>query len=295
MKNKYPDIYKFKYREVMKILAQILVLNIGVSLAKIIYGFISNTASMIADGFHSFSDGASNVVGIIGIWISSKPADESHPYGHHKVETLSTIAISFLLFFVAIKIAIDAYGRIINPISPNISALNFIIMVITILVNIFVVTYEKAKGKKLKSTILISDAKHTKSDIYTSLSVIVGLVSVKMGFGIVDPIVSFLISIMIAKAGLEILRDAVDVLIDASMLDANTICDIVLKFKEVEYCHKVRSRGKEDHIMLDLHVGIDKDKTIEEAHSIAHKIEDQIIKEIDGVYEVIVHVEPYER
>lgn len=292
MKNIDHGIHKLRYGEVIKVLAQILVLNLIVSLAKIIYGFISNTASMVADGFHSFSDGASNVVGIVGIWISAKPADESHPYGHHKVETLSTIAISFLLFFVAIKIAIDAYGRIVTPGEPQIGILNFAIMIVTTGINIFVVLYEKAKGHKLKSSILISDAKHTQSDIYISISVLLGFVFIKLGFPIADPLISFVISILIAKAGLEILREAIDVLIDAQMMNTDDIYDIVMEFEEVCYCHKIRTRGKEDHIMIDLHIGVDKNKTIEEAHKIAHSIENRIIEQQEGVYEVIAHVEP---
>lgn len=292
MKNLEHEAQKLKYGEVIKVLAQILVLNIIVSLAKIVYGFISNTASMIADGFHSFSDGASNVVGIVGIWISGKPADETHPYGHHKVETLSTIAISFLLFFVAIKIAIDAYGRIASPTEPDIGFLNFAVMIVTTFINIFVVVYEKAKGHKLKSSILISDSKHTQSDIYISISVVLGFIFIKMGFPIADPIISFVISLLIVKAGLEILRDAIDVLIDAQMMDTDDIHEIVMEFEEVCYCHKIRTRGKENHIMIDLHVGVDRHKTIEEAHDIAHRIENRIIERREGVYEVIVHVEP---
>lgn len=292
MKNTDHEIQKLKYGEVIKVLAQILVLNIVVSLAKIVYGVISNTASMIADGFHSFSDGASNVVGIVGIWFSAKPADKTHPYGHHKVETLSTIAISFLLFFVSIKIAVDAYGRIASPTEPEIGIMNFVVMILTTMVNIFVVLYEKAKGHKLKSSILISDSKHTQSDIYISISVVLGFIFIKLGFPIADPIISFFISILIAKAGIEILKEAIDVLIDAQMMDTDEIYSIVMEFEEVCYCHKIRTRGKEDHIMMDLHVGVDRHKTIEEAHSIAHRIENRIIERREGVYEVIVHVEP---
>lgn len=281
-----------KYGQVSKILGRILILNILVASAKVIYGYISNTGSMIADGIHSLSDGASNIVGIIGMRISSKPADENHPYGHQKVETLSTIAISFLLFFVGIRIAIDAYDRAINPTEARIGFLNFAIMIATLVVNFFIVSYEKAKGKQLKSSILISDAKHTESDMYTSISVIVGLISVRLGFQIVDPIVSFVISIFILRAGFEILKDGIDVLMDAQMLNTDKIHDIVMDCDEAIYCHKIRTRGKEDHIMIDLHVGIDSDISIERAHKIAHGIENKIIEKVEGVYEVIVHVEP---
>lgn len=281
-----------KYSKVKRVLIEILFLNIGVALAKIIWGIISNTTSMIADGFHSFSDGASNIVGIIGIWISSKPADENHPYGHQKVETLSTIVIAFMLFFVAGRIALSAYDKILNPVVPSISFVNFAIMIITLIVNVFVVKYENKKGEELKSSILTSDAKHTQSDIYVSLSVVAGLISVKLGFTMVDPIISMFIAALIVKAGIEILKDGIDVLIDAQMLDTDEIYNIVMEFQEVIYCHKIRTRGKHDHIMVDLHIGINKDVTISDAHSIAHEIESKIMAELEGVHEVIAHVEP---
>lgn len=97
---------KRNYKGVKKVLVYTLVLNIIVTLAKIIYGTKTQSGSMVADGYHSFSDGISNVVGLIGIWIAAKPADENHPYGHQKVETIATIFISMLLFFVSYEIII---------------------------------------------------------------------------------------------------------------------------------------------------------------------------------------------
>ena len=283
---------KNSYTEVRKVLMYILVLNLLVAVAKIVYGTITETASMIADGYHSFSDGTSNVVGLIGIWIASKPADDSHPYGHQKVETLSTIFISLLLFFVSFEIITDAYTRFKNPVIPKIDIGNFIVMIITLGINIFVVRYETMKGKQLKSSILISDAKHTQSDIYVSLSVIVSLIAVRLGVVIVDSIVSIFIGILIVKAGLEILLEATNVLIDGKMLNPDKIYKLVSEYPEVIYCHKIRTRGKENHIMVDLHIGVDPSCTISHAHEIAHDIEDMLKEAIDGVEEVIVHVEP---
>ncbi len=283
---------KQKYIQVRNVLLTILVLNFIVAFAKIIYGVITKTSSMVADGYHSFSDGASNIIGIIGIWITSKPADESHPYGHHKFETLATIVISLLLFFVSFEILTDAYARFKNPVIPNIDVYNFAVMIITLIINMIVVWYEGKKGKELKSSILISDSKHTKSDIYVSISVLVGLLAIKKGLVIVDTIVSSLIAILIVKAGLEILIPGIKVLSDANIMDTKRINDLVIKVPDVIFCHKIRTRGKEDYIMVDLHVGVDKNVTLEYSHRIAHNIENLLKEKIDGVGEVIVHMEP---
>lgn len=280
------------YNGVKKVLIYTLALNVLVAVAKLVYGTITKSASMVADGYHSFSDGTSNIVGLIGIWISAKPADECHPYGHQKVETISTIFISVLLFFVSFEIMSGAYSRFRNPIAPNIDKGNFIIMIITLAVNVFVVIYETKKGKELKSSFLLSDAKHTQSDIYVSLSVFVGLISAKLGYVLIDSIISIIIAIFIIKAGIEILLEGINVLIDGQMIDPEKIYEIVNKHPEVKYCHKVRTRGKENHIMIDLHVGVEENYTIKHAHEIAHEIEDVVKKEMDGIREVIVHVEP---
>lgn len=280
------------YRGVRKVLLYTLVLNIIVALAKVIYGTKTNTASMVADGYHSFSDGTSNIVGLIGIWIASKPPDENHPYGHQKVETLATIFISVLLFFVSYEIMGGAYSRFKNPITPEINTVSFIIMICTLLVNLFIVRYETRKGEELKSSFLISDAKHTQSDVYVSLSVIGSLIASKLGFPIVDSLVSIIIGILIVKAGIDILRNAMNILIDGRIMNPSKICSKVKEHPEVIHCHKVRTRGKENQIMVDLHVEIDENHTIKHGHEIAHDIEDMLINEFDGVSEVIIHVEP---
>ncbi len=281
-----------KYKSVRRVLLTILILNIIVALSKIIYGTITNTSSMIADGYHSVSDGASNIIGIIAIWLASKPADKKHPYGHHKFETLATIVISLLLFFVSFEILSDAYERLKNPVVPDIDIFNFVVMIATLLINILVVWYEHKKGKELKSSILISDSKHTKSDIYVSISVIISLLAVELGLEIVDTIVAAVIAVLIIKAGFEILIPGINILSDANIIDTDEIYDLVMLMPEVIFCHKIRTRGKEDYVMIDLHVGIDRDFTLEYAHILSHDIEDMLKSKLDGIGEVIVHMEP---
>lgn len=283
-----------QYTQVRNILLGILVLNFLVAAAKIIYGIMTKTSSMTADGYHSLSDGTSNIVGLIGIWIASKPADENHPYGHYKFETLATVIIGLLLFFVSFQILTQAYDRFRNPEIPEINAISFVVMIVTLLINIAITTYESRKGKELKSVILISDAQNTRSDIYVSLSVIVSLIASKFSLTIVDTIVAVIIAILIIKAGLEVLIPSINVLSDASVIEPEKIQDIVMGFPNVIYCHKIRTRGKENYIMLDLHVGADKKISLEQGHTLSHDIKDKIIHEFQDIREVIIHMEPAE-
>ena len=169
------------YKKVKQVLWIILFANFTVALLKIIIGKSIKSSSMTADGFHSISDGSSNIVGLIGITLASKPIDKDHPYGHNKFEVMSSLFIGAMLVFIAGKVVFDALSRFINVVTPNISIGSLIALIITLGINIFVCNYEYKKGKKLNSYILVSDSLHTKSDIFVSVGVLVTLIRIKLG------------------------------------------------------------------------------------------------------------------
>ena len=281
------------YGQINKVLWLVLVLNWAVALAKIIYGLTSRSSSMTADGFHSLSDGASNIVGIIGIHFACQPEDEDHPYGHKKYETLSSLGIAALLFIVSFNLVKQGIARIINPVIPQIEVQSFVVMISTLAINLFVMRYELKKGQSLKSDILVSDAMHTKADIFTSLAVIVALVALKLGFPILDPLATFIIALFIAHAGYEIVKESSNVLCDsAAIVDVKKITDVVFGVKGVKACHKIRTRGRPDDIHIDLHVQVHGHMHVDDAHKICYAIEDGIKKQMPEVTDVIVHVEP---
>jgi cation diffusion facilitator family transporter len=282
-----------EYRTIRIVLISILALNWLVAIAKIIGGLAIRSSSMTADGFHSLSDGASNIIGLIGIHFASKPKDIDHPYGHRKYETFFALGIAFLLFFVALGIIHESLGRFTSSITPQINPVSFIIMFVTMGINFIVMRYENKKGKELKSDILVSDSVHTRADIFTSLSVILALFAIKLGFPILDPIISIMIALFIAYAGFKIMKESSAVLCDtAAILDVKQIVDIVLGIKGTVNCHKVRTRGRPDDIYVDLHVEVDKNTHMEDAHKISYAIEDAIKKSIPEVTDVVVHMEP---
>jgi len=250
---------------------------------------------MTADGFHSLSDGASNIIGLIGIHFASKAKDVDHPYGHKKYETFFSLGIAFLLFLVAIGIIHESLGRFNNAIALNITPASFIVMVITIMVNFIVMRYERKKGVELKSDILLSDSLHTRADIFTSISVIMALIAIKMGFPLLDPITSIIISVFIAYSGYKIVCQSSTILCDsAAIVDLKQIVDIVLSVEGVKACHKIRTRGRPDDIYIDLHVQVDGDMPIGSAHKISYAIEDAIKKSLPQVVDIVVHMEPKE-
>ena len=284
---------KKHYNRIRQLLVVILVLNWGVAIAKMVLGFATRCQSMTADGFHSLSDGASNIIGLVGIALSSKPVDEDHPYGHRKYETFFSLGIAALLFLVAINLVREGFEKIWHPVVTEVNLMSFVVMLATMAVNITVMKYEYNQGKKLRSDFLVADSMHTKADIFTSFSVIVALIGIKLGFQIVDPITTLLISIFIAHAGLEIIKDASKVLCDTvAIMDVDKISGIVMTVKGVKECHKIRTRGRPDDICIDLHVQVDPDMHIDQAHKICYEVEEAIKKKIPEASDVLVHIEP---
>ncbi len=284
------------YREIRHVLGTVLALNWGVALAKIMFGLLSRSASMTADGFHSFSDGASNIVGLVGITVAAQPKDDDHPYGHKKFETFFSLGIAFLLGLVCFELGQKGFERLYHPQHPDVSLLSFVVMIVTILVNIAVMKYERRKGMELQSDILSSDAMHTRADILTSFSVILSLIAVKLGFPILDAITTLIIALFIAHAAYDIIKESCRTLCDEVVIkDTSGIEKIVLSIKGVKECHKIRSRGRRDDINLDLHVHLDPGLNLEKTHQISHEIEGQIKSRYNEISDVFVHVEPAAR
>ena len=270
-----------------------LILNWVVALAKIIYGLSSRCFSMTADGFHSLSDGTSNIIGIVGIHFACQPVDKDHPYGHKKSETLFSLGIAAMLFIVAFNLLKQGFQRLHQPVLFQPDLGSFTVMLITLAINIYVMRYEYKKGQALKSDILISDSLHTRADIFTSFSVIISLIITRLGFPLIDPIVTILISLFIGYAAFQIAKQSSDVLCDTAVfLDDQKVKDIVLKIEGVSACHKIRSRGRIDDIYIDLHVQVPPNMHINDAHQISYRIEEAIKSAIPGITDVVVHMEP---
>ncbi len=282
-----------RLKKVRRVLLLTLALNIIVAIAKIMYGYRIGSISMLSDGFHSSFDGTSNIIGLIGIWIASQPPDETHPYGHSKFETLSIIAIAVLIFGAGIEILKEAYHRLHNPNHIEVSALSFIIMAATLSVNIFVMKYEAGKGRELKSDFLLADAIHTRSDIFISLSVIISLVAAAIGYPVVDVIAALVIVVFIVKMGISILKSATAVLTDSACINPEEIQQVVNKIEGVKDSHNIRTRGNEGHANIDLHILVDPEARIREAHQVAHSVEEALKEKFPAVKDVVIHVEPF--
>jgi cation diffusion facilitator family transporter len=282
------------YRGIQKVLWITLVLNLLAMAAKLAVGYWTRSLSLMADGFDTLFDSASNVIGLIGIAFAFRPADAKHPYGHRKAETLTALIIAGLLFLTTWELAKSAVQRLLNPslIHAEVTIYSFAALLFSMLIQTFVMVYELREGRRLKSDLLRADALHTRADLFISLSVIVGLVVVRLGFPLADPILAAVIAALIAKIGVDIIRESVPFLLDEAAIASDEITQLALAVPGVMECHRVRSRGREGEVFVDLHIHVDPQLSTAEAHAIAHRVQQRLAERDPGLVDVTIHVEP---
>ena len=203
-----------RYTRVVRVLNQVLVLNLAVAIAKIGLGTYTGAVSILSDGFHSLTDSASNVVALVGVSVARRPPDADHPYGHRKYETMASVGILVFLVLVLVEVLSAAWDRFLHGGTPKVFPEGIGVMGVTLVVNLFVVSYERRAGERLKSEILLADAKHTRSDVLTTGAVIGALLGVWWGFPWLDPLAALLVAGFIGHACWEIAKEASRILSD---------------------------------------------------------------------------------
>lgn len=279
---------------VQRVFVIVLILNVAVAVVKAVFGIMAGSVSMVADALHSGFDSFSNVVGIVAMHLAGKPPDPEHPYGHGKIETLGTLVIGAMLLLTAAGILLEGYGRLITPITPEITPITVGVMVGTLITNIIVSTYERRKGEEYQSQILIADSLHTRSDVFVSTAVLGGFLAIRLGYPAADPIIALGIGLLIARMGIGILYGAAEVLIDSMNLpcDPALVRAVVMDTPGVAGYHDFRCRGKPGEIFADIHVTVDPALSIARAHAISEEVEQRLKETVPGLAEVVVHIEP---
>lgn len=279
-------------QNIQRVLWIILALNIVITIIKLAVGFATGALSVIADGFHSIVDSSSNIIGLAGLWIASRPPDENHPYGHRKYETVATLAIGAMLLLVSWEIMQGIIERIKSGSTPSIETLDIVIMAGTFVFNLAIVLYETREGKRLGSDILLADATHTRTDLFVTTSVVISLVATQFGFGWVDVIVASGVVLFIVKAAFDILRQTSYTLTDASVIDPKRIERSALTVNGVKVADRIRSRGSVGDTYVDLHIKVDHAMSTDQSHAIATEVERKIKSDVEGVVDAVVHIEP---
>jgi cation diffusion facilitator family transporter len=241
-----------------------------------------------------FSAGPTKVGGVGGPHFAGQPADEEHPYGHHKFETLASLAIGVMIGMAVLELGRMAWRAIVSGSNPDVGPLSVAVMVGTLLVNIGVTRVESAQGKKLKSALLLADAGHTMSDVFVSLAVIASLVLTWLGVNRVDGVVTILVLLFVARTGYGIIRQSVGVLADSARVDPLKVREVLETVPQVLGSHDIRSRGLEGSVYVDLTIHVEPSLDLRAAHRIADTVEGKLREAFPEVVDVVVHVEPDE-
>ncbi len=273
-----------------------LIGNVALTVAKLVVGTLAGSASLIADGFHSFSDLAGDVGVLVALKASSRPPDSNHPYGHHHFETLGALGASLLLLATGVLLGREAVMDIVhgNHAHPETAAL--IAALASVVVKEAMARYTYAAGRLHNSPALRANAAHHRSDVLSSVAAAVGIGGSMAGFPVLDSIAALLISGLIVWMGLELLRDnamsLLDTTPDREILDR--ITDAVMEVDGVCEVSSLRVRPHGSVYLADLAVTVRPDLTVREGHDLAHEVEKSIRRAVPDVVDAVVHVEPQE-
>jgi len=278
---------------VSRVLVRVLLLNLGVAVSKIVFGYASGAISILSDGFHSLIDAASNVAGLVGVRAAQQPPDEDHPYGHRKYETVAAAAVSVFLALLVIEVVRNAVNTLTGRAAPHeITTTSFIVMLVTVVVNLAVVAYESRAAERLGSEVLMADALQTRGDVWSSLTVIGALVGARLGVPILDPLAALVVAGFIGYAGFQVARATTGILSDRIVISNADLERVVMSVDGVIGCEKIRTRGSADHVFLDLHVWMPPAMSLTDAHALSHVVKDRLMARYPQIADAVIHIEP---
>jgi cation diffusion facilitator family transporter len=288
-----PSAISHRYADVSRVLVRVLLLNLLVAAAKIVFGYTSGAISILSDGFHSLTDAASNVAGLIGVAAARQPPDEDHPYGHRKYETVAAAAVTVFLALLVIEVLRNAFNNLTGRTELHeISTASFVVMLVTVGVNLAVVSYESRAAARLGSEVLLADAMQTRGDVWSSLTVIGALVGARLGLPILDPLAALVVAGFIGYAGFQVARTTTGILSDRIVISDADLHRVVMSVPGVIGCEKIRTRGSADHVFLDLHVWMPPDMRLTEAHALSHVVKDRLMTRYPQIADAVIHIEP---
>src|SRR5205807_9362512 len=208
-----------RYSAVARVLWRVFGLNLAIGVAKIAFGYSSGAISVLSDGFHSLTDAASNIVGLVGINAAKQPPDADHPYRQRKYETVAAAAVTLFLLLVMIEVLRNAFLHLTGRAPQRlISTASFVVMIVTVAINLIVIAYESAEAKRLASEVLLADAMQTRGDLWASVAVMGALAGARAGLPILDPLGALVVAAFIGHAGYQIARATTRILSDQMVI-----------------------------------------------------------------------------
>lgn len=284
-------------KEAMKVSTVSIVVNVLLSLFKLLAGVIAHSGAMISDAIHSASDVFSTIIVMVGIHLAGRKSDKEHPYGHERMECVAAIVLATVLAVTGLGIGWSAIQSIAKEstgvvVVPGVLAL--VAAVVSILTKEGMYWYTRFHAKKIDSSALMADAWHHRSDALSSVGALVGIAASRMGYPLMDPLASLVICVFIEKAALDIFKDAINKMVDKAC-DEDTeqaIRECAEKQPGVIRVDMLKTRVFGNKIYVDLEIGADGNETLREAHAVAEEVHNRIENEFQKVKHIMVHVNP---
>lgn len=289
------ELDEARYREIRKVTLIGSAIDLSLGVAKIIVGVIGSSQALIADGIHSLSDLATDGLVLFAVKHGSREADEKHPYGHGRIETLSTVILGAALVAVAIGIAYDAILRLMHPeLLPHPGWLALTVAVISVGSKEWIYHYTMRTADKFNSNLLRANAWHSRSDAISSVVVVIGVLGSMNGLNYLDAVAAIVVGIMVAKIGADLVWQSIQELIDTAMEpeQIEKICNAIQSVDGVQALHMLRTRRMGSDGMVDVHILVNSKISVSEGHRIGDTVRAQIIREVDDVTDVMVHIDP---
>lgn len=293
MANVYPAHQALKLKLRVTYIAALV--NVFLVLVKVGIGVLGQSAALIADGIHSLSDLASDCVVLIAVKLGSREADHDHPYGHKRFETIATIVLGLCLIIVAGGIAWDAIERLNNPqqlLAPT--KYTVAAAIVSILANEWLFRYTRKVGDTVRSKLLLANAWHHRSDAFSSIIVLVGIVAVFAGYPFADAVAAIIVASMIVKIGFSLVATSITELVDTSLPERRVkeIRRLIKQTAGVQSIHLLRTRRMGEDACIDAHIVVKPRISVSEGHMIGDRVRDDLKAAFDDVADVLVHVDP---
>jgi len=284
-----------RYREIRKVTLIGSVIDLLLGVTKIVVGWTAHSEALVADGIHSLSDLATDFIVLYAAKHSHRDADEDHPYGHGRIETLATVGLGIALLLVSFGIAWDAVMRIGEPdllFTPGILALA--IAFVSILSKEWIYQYTMRVARRLRSNMLMANAWHSRSDAISSIVVFIGVAGAMMGYHYLDAVAAVAVAVMIAKIGLDLVLSSTRELIDTALEPelVESIRTATRDVNGVRALHMLRTRRSGGQALVDLHLQVDPRISVSEGHQIGDTVRRRLQERFDEVTDVTVHIDP---
>ena len=281
-------------REIRRITNVGIVLNLLLSVFKVAVGILGNSIALVADGIHSLSDTATDIIVLIGVYFGSRKADLSHPYGHGKIETFSSIVIALLLVFVGVGMIYKASVNIMTFEFIRPSACVLIVAVVSVVSKEWLYRATQTIAVTTHSPALYANAWHHRSDALSSIAVAAGFILMMVGFKYGDRIAAMVVGYMIVRVGGRMIFRGFQELMECTVDEETVelIKNIINSDSSVREWHKLRTRMVGREVFLDLHILVDPKLSIAEAHEISENLEKTLEEQIKRPVNITVHIEP---